>query len=184
VVNGHVYPQMDEIASGAKYQQSKLLFMNQGDGTFCDASGQGGKALSELRVSRGAAFGDLDNDGNVDVVVEDLDSSPMILRNSGNKKNHWINLTLIAKEGSPLAIGAKVTVTTGKIVQTEEIRSGGSYLSQNDLRLHFGLGTATKADLIEIRWPSGKTDVLKDVSADKFYTYTQGKSIVPIDYKK
>jgi hypothetical protein len=179
VVNGHVYPQMDEISSGAGYKQGKILFMNKGDGTFCDATKQGGAALSEPRVSRGAAFGDLDNDGNVDVVVEDLDSTPMILKNEGDKKNHWITLELSANEGSPLAIGARVTVTTGRVIQTEEIRSGASYLSQNDLRLHFGLGAATKVDLIEIRWPSGKTESIKDVSADKFYAVSQGKGIVP-----
>jgi hypothetical protein len=99
VVNGHVYPQMDQISSGLGYKQGKLLFVNNGDGTFCDATKQGGAALSELRVSRGAAFGDLDNDGQIDVVVEDLDSSPMILKNEGDKTNRWITLELGAKTG-------------------------------------------------------------------------------------
>jgi hypothetical protein len=181
VVNGHVYPQMDQISSGARYKQGKLLFINKGDGTFCDAVEQGGPALSELRVSRGAAFGDLDNDGNVDIVVEDLDSTPMILKNEGDKLNHWITLELGAKQGNPLAIGARIKVTTGKIVQTEEIRSGGSYLSQNDLRVHFGLGKATKADSIEIRWNSGKIETIKDVAADKFYGILEGEGIVSFE---
>ncbi len=181
VVNGHVYPQMDQISSGAKYKQGKLLFMNQGDSTFCNATTQGGTALSELRVSRGAAFGDLDNDGNVDIVVGDLDSSPMILKNEGEKSNHWITLELGAKQGNPLAIGARITLTTGKIVQTEEIRSGGSYISQNDLRVHFGLGQALKADSIQIRWNSGKVETLKDVAADKFYSVLEGEGIVSSD---
>lgn len=181
VVNGHVYPQMDEITSGAKYKQGKILFVNNGDGTFCNATAQGGAALSELRVSRGAAFGDLDNDGQIDVVVEDLDSSPMILKNEGDKSNRWITLELAAKTGNPLAIGARIKITTGKIVQTEEIRSGGSYLSQNDLRVHFGLGKATKADSIEIRWNSGKVETLKDVAADKFYAVLEGEGIVPFE---
>ncbi len=181
VVNGHVYPQMDEISSGAKYKQGKLLFVNNGDGTFCDATAQGGAVLSDLRVSRGAAFGDLDNDGQIDVVVEDLDASPMILHNEGDKSNHWITLELGAKQGNPLAIGARVKVTTGKIVQTEEIRSGGSYLSQNDLRVHFGLGKATKADSVEIRWNSGKVETIKDVAADKFYAVSEGEGIVPFE---
>lgn len=181
VVNGHVYPQMDQISSGAKYRQGKLLFINQGDAAFCNATAQGGSALSELRVSRGAAFGDLDNDGNVDIVVGDLDSSPMILKNEGEKSNHWITLELGAKQGNPLAIGARITVTAGKIVQTEEIRSGGSYISQNDLRIHFGLGQSLKADSIEIRWNSGKVEVLKDVAADKFYTVLEGEGIVPAE---
>ncbi len=181
VVNGHVYPQMDQISSGAKYRQGKLLFINQGDSTFCNATTQGGSALSELRVSRGAAFGDLDNDGNVDIVVGDLDGSPMILKNEGEKLNHWISLELGAKQGNPLAIGARIKITTGKIVQTEEIRSGESYISQNDLRVHFGLGKALKADLIEIRWNSGKTETLKDVPADKFYAVLEGEGIVSAD---
>ena len=181
VVNGHVYPQMDQISSGAGYKQEKILYINNGDGTFCDATRQGGAALSERRVSRGAAFGDLDNDGNIDVVVEDLDSSPMILKNEGDKRNHWITLELGAKQGNPLAIGARIRLTTGKIVQTEEIRSGGSYLSQNDLRVHFGLGKATKVDEIEIRWNSGKTEKIKDVAADKFYAVLEGEGIVSFE---
>lgn len=181
VVNGHVYPQMDQISSGARYKQGKILFINNGDGTFCDATEQGGAALSELRVSRGAAFGDLDNDGQIDIVIEDLDSSPMILKNEGDKTNHWITLELGAKNGNKLAIGARIKITTGKTVQTEEIRSGGSYLSQNDLRVHFGLGKATKIDEIEIRWNSGKIETIKDVAADKFYAILEGEGIVPFE---
>ena len=180
-VNGHVYPQMDQISSGAKYKQSKLLFINNSDGTFCNASEQAGSTLIELRVSRGAAFGDLDNDGQTDIVVEDLDASPMILKNEGDKTNHWMTLELGAKQGNPLAIGARIKVTTGKIVQTEEIRSGGSYLSQNDLRVHFGLGKALKADEIEIRWNSGKVETIKNVAADKFYAILEGEGIVPFE---
>ena len=137
--------------------------------------------MSELRVSRGAAFGDLDNDGNIDVVVEDLDASPMILHNEGDKTNHWITLELGAKQGNPLAIGAKIKLTIGKVVQTEEIRSGGSYLSQNDLRVHFGLGKAAKVDEIEIRWNSGKIETIKDVPADKFYAISEGEGLVPFE---
>ncbi len=181
VVNGHVYPQMDNIVAGAKYQQGKLLFINKGDGTFCDGTVQGGAALTELRVSRGAAFGDLDNDGSIDIVVEDLDSSPMILKNEGDKTNHWLTLELGAKHGNPLAIGARIKVTTGNTVQTEEIRSGASYLSQNDLRVHFGLGKALKADQIEIRWNSGKVETIRNVAADKFYAILEGEGLVPFE---
>jgi hypothetical protein len=181
VVNGHVYPQMDNIASGARYRQPKLLHINQGDGTFCDASGLAGAALQQNRVARGAAFGDLDNDGSVDIVVGELDGAPMILRNEGDKSNHWITLELSATKGSSSAIGALVKVTTGKAVQSEEIRSGGSYLSQNDLRLHFGLGKAAKADVIEIRWPSGKVETIQNVAADKIYAIKEGSGVVPFD---
>ncbi|MEO5857920.1 MAG: CRTAC1 family protein [Pyrinomonadaceae bacterium] len=179
VVNGHVYPQMDQISSGLGYKQSKLLHMNLGNGTFCEASSQVGPALLEKRASRGAAFGDLDNDGNVDIVVGDLDAQPSILRNEGGSGNRWINLELSAIKGSPLAIGAKVKIVAGGVTQTEEIRSGGSYLSQNDLRIHFGLGKSPKADSIEITWPSGRVETLKDVAADKFYAVLEGSGIVP-----
>jgi hypothetical protein len=181
VVNGHVYPQMDQISSGARYRQTKLLFMNQTDGTFCNASTLAGPALTEPRVSRGAAFGDLDNDGDVDIVVEDLDSTPMILKNEVDKTNRFINLELAAKQGNPLAIGVRVTVKTGNIVQTEEIRSGTSYLSQNDFRLHFGLGNATVVDSIEIRWNSGKVETIRNLPADKFYAILEGEGVVPFE---
>jgi len=181
VVNGHVYPQMDQISSGLGYRQRKLLHINQGDATFCDGSTLAGPALQEQRASRGAAFGDLDNDGHIDIVVGDLDRAPSILRNDGSSGNHWITLELAAVKGNPLAIGARVKLTTGTVVQTEEIRSGASYLSQNDLRVHFGLGKALKADSIEIRWNSGKTEILKDVPADKFYSILEGSGIVPVE---
>jgi len=181
VVNGHVYPQMDQIASGLGYRQGKLLYVNRGNGTFCDGSTLAGPALLEKRASRGAAFGDLDNDGDIDVVVGDLDAAPSILRNEGGDGNHWITLELAAVKGTPLAIGARITLTAGGIVQTEEIRSGGSYLSQNDLRVHFGLGRATKADVITIRWPSGKLESIKDVGADKSYSVLEGVGLVPFE---
>ncbi len=181
VVNGHVYPQIDTLSSGAHYRQPKLLHVNLGDGTFCDGSRQAGAALQEPRASRGAAFGDLDNDGHVDVVVNDLDGPPMILRNEGGDGNRWLTLELAATKGNRLAIGARVRVVTGKVEQTEEVRSGASYLSQSDLRVHFGIGKSTKIDLIEIRWPSGKVEQLKDVAADKFYSILEGEGIVAFE---
>lgn len=181
VVNGHVYPQMDQISSGLGYKQSKLLHINLGNGTFCDASSQAGPALTEKRASRGAAFGDLDNDGNIDVVVGDLDAAPSVLRNEGGTGNHWIKLELAAVKGSPLAIGTRVKLVAGGVTQTEEIRSGGSYLSQNDLRIHFGLGKAAKADLVEIRWPSGRVESLKDMPADRIHAILEGSGIVPFE---
>ena len=179
VVNGHVYPQIDTLPSGARYRQPKLLHINLGDGKFCDASQQAGQALQEPRASRGAAFGDLDNDGHVDVVVNDLDGPPMILRNEGDDGNHWVTLELAAAKGNRLAIGARVRAVTGQMVQTEEVRSGASYLSQNDLRIHVGIGKYTKIDLIEIRWPSGKVEAVKDIAADKFYSLLEGEGVVP-----
>jgi hypothetical protein len=181
VVNGHVYPQIDTLPSGAKYRQPKLLHMNQGNGTFCDASQQAGAALSEPRVSRGAALGDLDNDGQIDIVVNDLDGPPMILHNEGDNANHWVTLDLGTTHGNRLAIGARVKIVTGDMIQIDEVRSGGSYLSQNDLRIHFGTGKYRNIDVVEIRWPSGKTELIKDLSTDKVYSILEGEGVVPTE---
>ena len=181
VVNGHVYPQMDNISSGSRYRQPKLLHINLGNGTFCDASQQAGSALPEPRVSRGAAFGDLDNDGDIDIVAGELDGMPMILQNEGDKTNRWINIEFAATAGTPLAIGTRVKVTAGGISQVEEIRSGGSYLSQNDLRVHFGLGKAAKVDSVEVRWPSGRTETIRDLAADRFYAIKESSGVVGLE---
>jgi enediyne biosynthesis protein E4 len=179
VVNGHVYPQVDTRDIGTKYRQPKLLYINKRDGTFREASRDVGLALSVPRVSRGASFGDLDNDGDVDIVVGDLDSPPMILRNDGGNRNNWITLELRGARSNRLALGARVKVVAGKLAQVDEVRSGGSYLSQNDLRLHFGLGKAERVDRVEIRWPSGKTEVLQNLAARSFYSVKEGEGVVP-----
>jgi hypothetical protein len=178
-VSGHVYPQVARLPSGAGYQQPGLLQLNQGDGTFCDASAQAGPALMQRRVSRGLAVGDLFNDGQLDVVVEDIDGAPMILRNHGIPGNHWVSFELAGTRSNRLALGARVKLTAGGMTQTADVRSGGSYLSQSDLRIHFGLGTATKIDRVEIRWPSGTTEVLHDLPADQFHSLLESKGVVP-----
>jgi len=180
-VAGHVYPQVDVLPALGGYRQSKILNMNQGDGTFCDASAQAGPALQQKRVSRGLAVSDLFNNGNLDVVVNDLDGPPSILRNLGIAGRHWISFELAGTKSNRLAIGARIKLTAGGMTQTDEIHSGGSYLSQNDLRIHFGLGAATVVDSIEVRWPSGKIDVLKGLAADKFYSVLEGEGVVPAE---
>jgi hypothetical protein len=177
-VAGHVYPQVDTLPAGARYREPKLLHLNQKDGTFCDASEQAGSALKELRVSRGLAVGDLFNDGKVDVVIGDLDGSPMILRNNGISNHHWVSFELTGTKSNRLAIGARLKITAGGMTQTEEIHSGGSYLSQSDLRVHFGLDAATKIDRVEIRWPSGAIDTLEHLAVDNFYAVRESKGIV------
>jgi enediyne biosynthesis protein E4 len=181
VVGGHVYPQVDTLPSGARYREPKVFELNQKDGTFCDASDQAGGALQIPRVSRGVAAGDLFNDGNVDMVVEDLTGKPMVLKNSGVAGRHWVSFELQGTKSNRLAIGARVKMVAGGMTQTEEIHSGGSYLSQNDLRVHFGLGTATRIESVEIRWPSGKVETLNDLGADRFYTVLEGQGIVPAE---
>jgi enediyne biosynthesis protein E4 len=178
VVNGHVYPQVDSLKAGAKYRQRKLVFLNRRDGTFANVSDGVGAAVTVPQPSRGAAFGDLDNDGRIDVVVENIDGSPMILHNEGVVKNHWTTIQLQGSRSNRLALGAKVRITAGTLSQVDEVRSGGSYLSQNDLRLHFGLGSTEQIDRIEIRWPSGTTQVLQNLQTDKVYTVREGIGIV------
>lgn len=181
VVSGHVYPQVDTLPAGARYKEPKVLELNQGDGTFCDASEQAGPALGIPRVSRGVAAGDLFDDGNIDLVIEDLAGQPMILRNRGVPGRHWVSFELQGTKSNRLAIGARLKITAGGMTQTEEIHSGGSYLSQNDLRVHFGLNTATKIEAVEIRWPSGKVEILKNLDPDKFYSVLEGRGIVPAE---
>ena len=180
-VNGHVYPQADQLQTGAKYRQPKLVQLNQGNGTFCDASDQTGPAIMEERVSRGLAVGDLFNDGNMDLVVEDLVGKPMVIRNHGISGRHWVNLELAGTKSNRMAIGARVKLVAGGMAQTEEIHSGGSYLSQSDTRVHFGLGSATRISNLEIRWPSGKVETFSDLAADKFYSILEGEGVVPAE---
>ena len=183
-VNGHVYPQVDQTSSGARYREPKQLFLNRTDGTFCDASDQAGPALRQKTVSRGLAVGDLFNDGDLDVVVEDLDGAPMILRNRGILGRHWVSFELQGAKSNRLAIGARVKIVAGGMTQMGEMRSGGSYLSQSDLRVHFGLGRAARIDSVEVRWPSGSTETIKDVAVDRFYSLLEGKGFVPFDQVK
>ena len=179
-----MYPQVDSLPSGGGYRQPKLLHLNQKDGTFCDASDQAGKALMERRVSRGLAVGDLFNNGNMDVVVGDIDGAPMLLRNKGILGRHWISFELTGTKSNRLALNARIRVTAGGMTQTDEIHSGGSYLSQNDLRLHFGLGSATKVDKVQIHWPSGLVEDLSNIAPDHHYSIIEGKGVVPQDQAK
>jgi len=172
VANGHAYPQRD------RYRQRKLLHRNNRDGTFSEVAAQSGSALMEERASRGTAFGDIDNDGDVDIVVNDLDSAPQLLRNDGGNKNNWIIVKTIGTKSNRNGIGAKVKVVSGDLTQLDEVRSGGSYISQNDLKLHFGLEKRTSVDLIQVRWPSGAVDTLTNVTANKVVTVKEGKGLV------
>ena len=177
-VNGHVYPQVDSLATGAKYLEPKNVFLNQKDGKFCDASGQSGAAILRPQAARSVVFGDLFNDGQMDAIYSDIDGPPVVVRNQGVPGMHWVSFELAGTKSNRLAIGAKLKLVAGGMTQTDEIHSGGSYISQNDLRVHFGLGQATKIDSVEIRWPSGKVELIKDLAADKFYAVLEGSGVV------
>jgi enediyne biosynthesis protein E4 len=177
--NGHVYPQVDTRDIGTKYREPKLVFRNQHNGKFVDISKLAGPAIQIPQVSRGLAVGDLFNDGHLEIVIENLEGEPMILRTQGGERNHWINFELQSGKGNRLALNARIRLTAGDLVQEDEVRSGGSYLSQNDLRLHFGLGAHEKAEKVEIFWPSGKVETLAGLNADHFYIVREGDGVVP-----
>lgn len=169
VANGHVYPQLDRTRLGASagYRQRRLLYHGKGDGTFDEVAASYGPVLMEERVSRGLAVGDLDNDGRLDVVMNDLDGSPQVLHNELAAVGHWLLLKLEGKGENTDAIGAVVRVKAGALHMTRLVRSGTSYLSQDDMRPHFGLGEAKQADVVEISWPDGNVTRLENVKADQ-----------------
>jgi enediyne biosynthesis protein E4 len=179
-VDGHVYPQVDSAHLANRFLEPKLLFLNRQNGSFSNVSRRVGPALQIPQVSRGVAIGDLFNDGRLEAVVENLVGPPMILRPSNGPANHWISFQL---EGAPpnlLALNARIRATAGDLVQTAEVISGGSYLSQNDLRLHFGLATHQHLDRAEILWPDGKQENLVGLGADRFYVVREGKGVVGV----
>jgi len=180
IVNGHVYPQADQHPEmGSSYAQRPLLFHNLKNGKFDLVPAVEGTGLATVSVGRGAAFGDIFNDGKMDVVINNMDGVPVLLRNVNPDHNHWVELKLIGGPKSPRdAVGATVYLTAGGIRQRGDVLSGGSYLSSNDLRVHFGLGNATAVDGVEIRWPSGQAEKIKLPGVDRILTVEEGKGIV------
>jgi hypothetical protein len=178
VANGHVYPQADAIKTAGKYREPFLLHRNRRDGTFEEVSKEAGLRELPMHSSRGAAFGDIFNSGNVDVVVLNVGEPPSLLRNENHDGNHRVLFHLIGTKSNRAAIGARMTIHAGGMMQFQEVRGGASYLSQNDLRLHFGLGRATDIESVEIRWPSGdKIEKLQNLKPDAIYTIVEGQGI-------
>jgi hypothetical protein len=178
LVNGHVYPQVDRAHTATRYLEPKLLFVNQKDGTFRNASRLAGESIQIGQVSRGLAVGDLFNDGKMEAVIENLVGKPMILRPEGGPQNHWVSFQLEGIKGNRLALNARVRATAGDLVQLGEVLSGGSYLSQHDLRIHFGLGSHEHLDQAEVLWPDGKKETLTNLAADRFYLVRKGQGVV------
>ena len=168
VVGGHVYPQVDQVPMGASagYRQRKLLYHNHGDGRFDEVAAKFGAVMTEERVGRGLAVGDLDDDGRLDVVINDLDRDAQVLHNELAGVGHWLTVRLRGKGGNRDAVGAVVKVKAGRLELMRFVRSGSSYLSQEDMRQHFGLGPAGQADSIEVRWPDDSVTRIENVMAD------------------
>jgi hypothetical protein len=176
LTNGHVYPEVADTLIEYGYWQRKVLYRNLGNGRFLDVSENAGPGILEKVAGRGCALGDFDNDGNLDVIVNCVNQVPQLLRCDSANGNTWIKLKCIGTKSNRSAIGARVYCVTGKRKQMDEVRSGGSYISQNDLRIHFGLAKSATAD-IEVNWPSGLTDKLPGLAANHIYTVVEGQGI-------
>ena len=183
ICNGHVYPEVEQLKTEAGYAQRKLLYHNQRNGHFADVSFDAGPGISDIAPARGAAFGDYDNDGDVDVVVNTVNDYPQLLRCDSKLDNNWIKVRTVGTKSNRSGIGARIVCTThmpGESKphqQIDEVRSGGGYISQSDLRIHFGIGKAEKVDVLEVRWPSGQVDTLKDVKPNQLIYVKEGEGI-------
>jgi enediyne biosynthesis protein E4 len=181
VADGNFTPLIDSIPTDPRYLEPLLLFRANGSGKFSDASDSSGLNEGALQSRRGTAFGDVDNDGNVDVVIYNVSAPPSLFRNVTKSPNHRVLFRLIGTKSNKAAIGAHVTVSTvspsGSINRIDEVRAGGSYLSSNDQRLHFGLGSSGVMTRVQVRWPSGAVEELKDLPADAIYTIVEGQGI-------
>ncbi len=184
ICNGHVYPEVEQLKTEAGYAQRKLLYRNLRNGRFEDISLQAGPGISAPSAARGCAFGDFDNDGDIDVVVNTVNGPAQLLRCDSTSGNNWIKIKTIGTKSNRSGIGARLTCVTNVPGQSkphrqiDEVRSGGSYISQNDLRVHFGLGKAEKVQVLELRWPSGQVDTIKDIAANQCIYVKEGEGVV------
>jgi len=179
MINGHVYPQVDHYDWGTSFAERPLLYHNLGGKKFEYVPPVKDTGLADVIAGRGAAFGDLFNDGKMDVVINVVDGTPVLLRNVNSDTHHWVALKLVGGPKSPRdAVGATVYLTANGIRQRGDVLSGGSYLSSNDQRVHFGLGDAAKVDQVEVHWPSGAVEKLVLPKVDRIYTVEENKGIV------
>jgi hypothetical protein len=182
IANGHVYPQVDGHPEwGTSYAERPLLFHNEKNGKFAPVPAVEGTGLAVVVVGRGAAFGDLFNDGKIDVVMNNMDGVPVLLRNVNPDHHHWVDLKLVVGAKGPRdAVGATVYLTSGGIRQRGDVLSGGSYLSSNDPRVHFGLGDAGAVELVEIHWPDGVVEKVVLPGVDRIFTVEEGKGVMGV----
>jgi len=184
VANGHVYPEADRIPGIIGFSQRNLLYRNLGNGRFMDVSATAGPGLKVEGSSHGTAFADFDNDGDVDIVVTNNNAPSNLLRNEGGNKKNWLNIRLVGTRSNRSAIGARVRIVAAGESQLQQVTSGSSFLSQSDLRLHFGLGAAKSADRLEVLWPSGARDNFPNVPANQFIRIREGSGeIEKIEFK-
>jgi len=173
-VNGHVYPELDRVQANIAYRQPRVLYRNLGNGKFEDVSAELSSVVTTPSTGRGCAFGDFNNDGAVDILINNQNSTPSLLCCETANHNRWINLKLEGTKSNRSAIGARVVCEAGALRQINEVRSGGSYISQNDLRIHFGLGEAHVVDLLQVNWPSGAVDTWRKLPTNRFLKLREG----------
>ena len=176
IANGHVYPEVNGRGLGTSYREPRVAYYNLRDGTFANISGEAGLALSEPHSGRGMALGDLFNDGHQEALVNNMNEKPSLYYNTAPIGN-WISLQLVGVKSNRAALGAAVTLEQGKDKYEKEVRSGDGYISQSDLRLHFGLGKSAKAEKIVIRWPSGLIETLSELPANQYYVIREGSGV-------
>jgi hypothetical protein len=171
--NGHVYPEVDKYHLGSDYKEPRILYHNNGNGTFSEVSSPGTGITTPIS-SRGLAVGDLWNDGRMSIVVSNMNARPSLLVNQVRNSNHWIGFKAVGTVSNRDAIGARISVRAGKRVLVDEVRSGSSYVSNSDMRIHFGLGAAAKIDSVEVRWPNGRTEIFENLAVDAIHTLKEG----------
>jgi enediyne biosynthesis protein E4 len=179
LVNGHVYPEVEQIRTEAGYRQRKVVYRNLRNGRFEDITERLGAAVITPHAGRGAAFGDIDNDGDVDIAVNNVHEPPNLYRLDTNPAASWTELKLVGTKSNRSAIGARVRIVAGSVTVVREVRGGGSYYSQNDLRVQAGLGDATRIDRVDVRWPNGNEEVFRDAPVKKVMTFVEGKGAKP-----
>ena len=180
LVNGHVYPEVDSQHLGSSFKEPRILYHNNGDGTFSDISASAGPAITTAASSRGLAVGDLWNDGRISIVISNMNSVPSLLVNQVRSANHWIAIRTIGTKSNRDGIGARIRVKTAARILVDEVRSGSSFDSNSDMRPHFGLGAVAKIEWVEVRWPSGLTERFSNLPVDQIHTLREGSG-VPVE---